>query len=41
VLNSKEQMSIWPITAYAKPLEAMKDVVRDKIILLGSNNRVK
>ncbi|MCB2357361.1 class II fructose-bisphosphate aldolase [Clostridium estertheticum] len=41
VLNSKQQMSIWPITAYAKPLEAMKDVVRDKMILLGSNNRAK
>jgi len=41
VLNSKEHMAVWPCTAYARPLEAMKDVVRDKMIVLGSKNRAK
>lgn len=40
-LNSKEHMAIWPSTAYEKPLKAMKDVVRNKMMLLGSNNRAK
>lgn len=41
LLNSKEHMAIWPSTAYAEPLKAMKDVVRGKMILLGSKDRAK
>ena len=37
-LNETENMSIWPCTANKEPIEAIKKVVRDKILLLGSNN---
>lgn len=38
-LNETDNMSIWPITANKKPLEALKEVVRKKIILLGSDGK--
>lgn len=38
-LNSTQNMSIWVSTANKKPIAAMKNVIRKKIILLGSNNK--
>lgn len=35
-LNAAENMAIWPSTANKKPIEALKEVVRDKIDLAGS-----
>lgn len=40
-LNSKEHMAVWPCTAYAEPLKAMKEVVKNKMILLNSNGKAK
>lgn len=39
-LNETENMAIWVSTANKRPITAMKEVVRRKIQLLGSNNRV-
>lgn len=38
-LNETENTAIWVSTANKRPIEAMKEVVRKKICLLGSNNR--
>ena len=38
-LNETANMSIWPSTANIRPINAMKKVVKDKIILCGSNDR--
>jgi len=38
-LNETENMAIWPCTANKKPLEALKEIVKQKIILLGSENK--
>ena len=40
VLNSNDNMAIWPSTAYREPIKAMKEIVKNKILLLGSNNRI-
>lgn len=40
-LNHSKHMAIWPCTAYAEPLKAMKKVVRDKMILLSSEGKAK
>lgn len=39
-LNETDNMSIWVSTANKHPITAMKEVVKKKILLLGSNNRV-
>lgn len=39
VLNSHDNMAIWPNMAYEKPIEEMKEVIRKKILLFGSNGR--
>lgn len=41
LLNSEEHMAIWPSSAYAKPLEAMKMVVESKMKLFGSAGKAK
>ncbi|MBF0197923.1 MAG: class II fructose-bisphosphate aldolase [Planctomycetes bacterium] len=40
VLNELENMGTWPHVLNNKPNEALKEVVREKISLFGSNNRV-
>lgn len=40
-LNQKEHMAVWPCTAYAEPLKAMKQVVREKMLLLSSDGKAK
>lgn len=40
LLNSKDHMAIWPCVANENPIASMKRVIRNKIILFGSNNRV-
>jgi ketose-bisphosphate aldolase len=40
-LNQKEHMAIWPCTAYENPLKAMKEVVKEKMVLLGSKDKGK
>lgn len=39
MLNNNENMAIWPSTAYEQPLIEMKKVIKNKILLLGSNDR--
>lgn len=39
-LNKTDNMAIWPSTANKRPLYAMKEVVKEKILLCGSNNRI-
>ncbi|WP_326975476.1 class II fructose-bisphosphate aldolase [Caproicibacter sp. BJN0012] len=39
-LNETENMTIWVSTANKRPIAAMKEVVKKKILLLGSNNRI-
>ena len=38
-LNEMENMAIWPSTANLRPLNALKEAVSKKIMLLGSDNR--
>lgn len=38
-LNKQDNMAIWPSIAYKKPYDAMKEVVREKILLFKSNDR--
>lgn len=38
-LSGTENMSIWVSTANKRPIAAMKETVKKKILLLGSNNR--
>jgi ketose-bisphosphate aldolase len=39
-LNSVENMSMWPCFIYEEAFSRMHDVIRDKIRVFGSNNRV-
>ena len=39
-LNSIENMSMWPCFVYEDAYNRMHDVIRDKIRVFGSNNRV-
>lgn len=39
-LNSIENMSMWPVFVYEDAVKNMKEVVRNKIRVFGSNNRV-
>ena len=39
-LNELDNMSLWPSAAYKRPLEAMKEKVKEKIYLCKANNRV-
>lgn len=39
-LNSTDNMSVWPCKANKEPVEAMKKVIRQKMRLFNSNNRV-
>lgn len=38
-LNEATNMAIWPSTANKRPLNALKEVVKDKILLCGSNDK--
>lgn len=38
-LNRLENMSSWPGVVYKKPMEALKDKVREKIMLFGSDGK--
>ena len=40
-LNELDNMSLWPSAAYKRPIEAMKEKVKEKIYLCGSNGKVK
>lgn len=40
-LNELDNMSLWPSAAYKRPIEAMKEKVKEKIYLCNSNNKVK
>jgi ketose-bisphosphate aldolase len=40
VLNNRDNMAVWPSIAYKQPIITMKEVVRKKIILTGSDGRV-
>ncbi|KMO85905.1 fructose-bisphosphate aldolase [Megasphaera cerevisiae DSM 20462] len=40
-LEKASHMAIWPHTLYQKPLEALQEVVRQKIDLVGSAQRIK
>ena len=39
-LNSMENPSTWPVYVFEEARENMKKVVKDKIRIFGSNNRV-
>ncbi len=39
-LNEIENMSMWPVFVYERAVENMRDVIRDKIKVFGSGNRV-
>ena len=38
-LNELDNMSLWPNAAYKRPIEAMKEKVKEKIYLCNSNNK--
>ena len=40
-LNELDNMSLWPSAAYKRPIEAMKEKVKEKIYLCNSNDKVK
>ena len=39
-LNELDNMSLWPSAAYKRPIEAMKEIVREKFYLCKAENRV-
>lgn len=39
-LNRQQNLSLWTIAGYEEPIRCMKQVVREKMLLLGSNDKV-
>ena len=35
-LNEQENLSLWTRTVYEKPIENMKETVREKLLLFGT-----